>query len=172
MTQETTIARLSAWLYRRAENILAAMLAVMFVAFLLQIAMRYLTNWSTGWTNELSAILWVWLVLFGAAFVIRESEEIRFDLIFGSVGPTARRVMLALAALGLIGLYAAALASSADYVSFMKVEKTAYLKLRLDWVYCIYLVFVVAMLIRYLWLGWRQIFAAETPPATLPPPRP
>jgi TRAP-type C4-dicarboxylate transport system permease small subunit len=91
-------------LYRRAENILAAMLAAMFVAFLLQIALRYLTSWSTGWTNELSAILWVWLVLFGAAFVIRESEEIRFDLIYGAVRRKTQRIMLLVAALGLIAL--------------------------------------------------------------------
>ena len=30
-----------AWLYRRAENVLALMLAVMFAAFILQIAFRY-----------------------------------------------------------------------------------------------------------------------------------
>jgi hypothetical protein len=52
----------------------------------------------------------------------------------------------------------------------MKVEKTAYMKLRLDWVYCIYLVFVAAMLLRYLWLGWRQIYGAEPPPPHVVPP--
>ncbi len=46
--------RLGGWLYRRAENVLAAMLAVMFFAFLLQIVFRYVLNWPTGWTNELS----------------------------------------------------------------------------------------------------------------------
>ena len=33
--------------------------------------------------------MWLWLVLFGAAFVVRESEEIRFDIIYGAVGPGA-----------------------------------------------------------------------------------
>ena len=40
-----------------------------------------------GWTHELSVILWVWLVLWGAAFVLTEREEIRFDIIYGAVGP-------------------------------------------------------------------------------------
>jgi TRAP-type C4-dicarboxylate transport system permease small subunit len=159
----------SGWLYRRAENILAAMLAAMFIAFLLQIAFRYLTDLSTGWTNELSALMWVWLVLFGAAFVIRENEEIRFDLIYGVVGAKAKRVMLGLAALGLIALYATSLPQAVDYVTFMKVEKTAYLKFRFDWVFSIYVIFLVAMLARYLFLGWRIVFGS-TPPAHVPPP--
>ena len=65
----------------------------MFVAFIVQIVFRYLLNLPIGWTNELSVILWIWLVLFGAAFVVREDEEIRFDLIYGAVGPRPRRVM-------------------------------------------------------------------------------
>ena len=46
------------------------MLAVMFAAFLVQIVFRYPLNFPIGWTNELSVILWLWLVLFGAAFVV------------------------------------------------------------------------------------------------------
>ena len=60
------------------------MLAVMFAAFILQIVFRYLLNLPIGWTHELSVIMWLWLVLFGAAFVVSESEEIRFDIIYGS----------------------------------------------------------------------------------------
>src|SRR3546814_16738944 len=51
------IPRIGGWLYRRAENVLAAMLAAMFAAFLLQIAFRYLLNLPIGWTSEVSAIL-------------------------------------------------------------------------------------------------------------------
>src|SRR3546814_8095963 len=76
------IPRIGGWLYRRAENVLAAMLAAMFAAFLLQIAFRYLLNLPIGWTSEVSAILWIWMVLWGAALVLREEEEIRFDLVY------------------------------------------------------------------------------------------
>ena len=167
------LSRSSDWLYRRAENLLAAMLAMMFVAFLLQIGLRYLTNLRTGWTAELSVMLWIWLVLFGAAFVTRESEEIRFDLIYGAVGSKAKRVMLMVAALILIALYGRSLPAAYDYVSFMKVEKSAYLSFRFDWVFCIYIVFVVAILVRYVYLAWRAVVGpppaashGDTEPAT------
>ena len=64
------------WLARRAENVAAAMLAAMFAAFLLQIIFRYALNLPIGWTHEISVVLWVWLVLWGAAFVVTEREEI------------------------------------------------------------------------------------------------
>ena len=78
------------WLRRRAEDVAVALLAVMFVAFLVQIVFRYLLNFPIGWTSELTIITWLWVVLWGAAFVVRESEEIRFDLIYAGGRPRAR----------------------------------------------------------------------------------
>ncbi|MER9938792.1 TRAP transporter small permease subunit [Mesorhizobium sp. M0088] len=146
------------WLYRRAENVLAAMLGLMFAAFILQIVFRYLLNLPIGWTNELSVILWIWLVLFGAAFVVREEEEIRFDLIYSAVGPGARRVMFLISAIVLIVLYGISFPAVWDYVIFMKVESTAYMKIRFDWLYSIYVIFVIAVIVRYLWLSWQAMF--------------
>ncbi|PVE23739.1 C4-dicarboxylate ABC transporter permease [Microvirga sp. KLBC 81] len=145
------------WLARRAENVAALMLALMFLAFLLQIAFRYALNLPIGWTHEISVILWIWLVLWGASFVIREREEIRFDIIYGAVGPGPRRVMCIITALILIALYAISLPAVFDYVTFMKVEKTGYLKIRFDWLFSIYIVFVVATIIRYIWLAWQAM---------------
>jgi TRAP-type C4-dicarboxylate transport system permease small subunit len=148
---------LASWLSRRAENVAAAMLAVMFAAFIIQIVFRYLANLPIGWTQELSVILWLWLVLWGAAFVVREREEIRFDVIYGAVGPGARRVMCIITAAALIALYTISLPAVFDYVTFMKVEKTAYLKIRFDWLYAIYIVFVIATICRYLWLAFKAL---------------
>jgi TRAP-type C4-dicarboxylate transport system permease small subunit len=158
-----TVRGLAARLYRLNENIIAAMLAVMFVAFLVQIVFRYLLDLPVGWTNELSLVLWIWLVLWGAAFVLREDEEIRFDLFYAMAGRRTRRVMFLVAALSLITLYAISLPAVVDYVTFMKVEKTAYLKIRFDWLFSVYVVFVVAAIGRYLWLGWSALVG--DPPA-------
>jgi C4-dicarboxylate transporter DctQ subunit len=155
---ESSYTRLGGWLYRRAENVIAAMLAAMFVAFILQIIFRYLLRLPTGWTNELSVVLWLWLVLFGAAFVVREEEEIRFDLIYSAVGAKARRIMFLISSVALIALYAISFPAVLDYVTFMKVESSAYLKIRFDWLYSIYIVFVVAIIARYLWLSWQAAF--------------
>lgn len=149
------------WLARRAENVAAAMLAAMFAAFILQILFRYLLGLPTGWTHELSAILWLWLVLWGAAFVLTDAEEIRFDIVYSAVRPRTRRMMCAVTALALVVLYGVSLPAVVDFVSFMKIQKTTYLKIRFDWLFSIYVAFAVAAIARHLWLGWSALFRAE-----------
>jgi C4-dicarboxylate transporter DctQ subunit len=145
------------WLQRRAENIAAGLLATMFLAFVIQIVFRYVFNLPVGWAAELTVATWLWLVLFGSAFVLSEKEEIRFDLIYSSVGPRVRIGMAIVSALALIALYGGSLKASFDYVSFMKVEKASYLKIRMDWMYSIYVVFLVAIIARYAWLLSRLL---------------
>jgi C4-dicarboxylate transporter, DctQ subunit len=145
------------WLQRRAENIAALMLAVMFAAFLIQIVFRYFFSFPVGWTSELTVVMWLWLVLWGAAFVVKEREEIRFDLLQNAFGRRGRIAMGIVAALALLVLYGASLKASWAYVTFMKVEKSSYLKIRMDWLFSIFLVFLVAILARYLWLLWQLV---------------
>ena len=158
------LAKAGAWLRCRAENVIAGLLGIMFVAFIAQIVARYFFNFPTGWMSELTVVAWLWLVLWGSAFVLKESEEIRFDLVYSSVGPRTRRVMGIVMAVALIVLYAAALPATVKYVAFMKVERTNYLHIRLDVLYSIYVIFAIAIIIRYVWLLW-QLLRGKDPQA-------
>ena len=104
-----------------------------------------------GWTSELSVITWLYMVLLGSAFWLKESEEIRFDLVSGSLGPRGRRAVGMLVAAATVVLFAMSLPATIKYVAFMKVESTSYLKIRLDLLYSVYLVFAAAIIVRYLW---------------------
>jgi TRAP-type C4-dicarboxylate transport system permease small subunit len=148
-------------LRRFAESIAAAMLAVMFAAFVVQIVFRYFFNFPIGWASELSVVMWLWLVLWGAAFVLRDDEEIRFDLLSASVGRRARIVMAIIAGVALLVLYGASLPATYSYVTFMKVESASYLKIRMDWLFSIYVIFLVAILARYLWRLWHLFQGRE-----------
>ena len=163
--------RAGRWLQRRArtcvEGVLAALLGVMFFAFTVQIVFRYFLNLPTGWTTELTVVTWLWLVLWGAAFVVREDEEIRIDLVTSMVGRRARLVMAFVASVALIALYAASLPASWSYVSFMKVEKSSYLKIPMNWLFSIYIFFLVAVIARYLWILGR-LLRGEAPAAPEP----
>jgi TRAP-type C4-dicarboxylate transport system permease small subunit len=143
------------WGRRRAENVLAALLAAMFIAFIIQIAMRYLLNAPVGWTTEVSTLCWVWGILWGAALVLTDEEEIRFDILYAALPPALRRVFDLITGLVVVGVFGWSLPAVYDYVTFMKVEKSAYLGIRFDWLYSVYLVFAVAMIIRYACIVWR-----------------
>lgn len=137
------------------------MLALMFAVFILQIVFRYVLNFPIGWTHEISVMLWVWLVLFGTAFVVRDYEEIRFDLFYGTAGDRTFRFMVVLTALIIVSLFTYSLPAVIDYVTFMKVEATAYLKIRFDFLYSIYVIFAVAIIVRQLWIGYRAIWGKQ-----------
>lgn len=157
-----SLARVGTWLHARAENLLAAMLAVMFAVFIIQIVFRYIINLPIGWTQELSVIMWVWMVLFGTAFVVRDNEEIRFDILYGTANERSRRIMVVICALAVIILFGISLPAVLDYIGFMKVQKTAYLKIRFDWLYSIYGIFAVATIVRQLWIGYQAIWGRGT----------
>lgn len=147
----------AAWLKRRAENVLAILLGVMFAAFVVQIVFRYFFNLPTGWTTELTLISWLWLVLWGAAFVNRETEEIRIDLLTSLVSRRARLVMALIGVAAILALYALSLPASYSYVSFMKVEKSSYLRIPMNWIYSIFIIFMAAIIVRYSWLLWNLV---------------
>lgn len=162
---DATLITAGRWLRRRAENVAAFLLAVMFLAFIVQILARYVFNWPLGWTFEVSIVCWLWGVLWGAAFVVRERDEIRFDVIYGLAGPRLRRIFAIVAGIGLLALYGVSLPAVADYVAFMKVERSAYLRIPLDVLFSVYVIFAAATLVRYVWLTAAAL--RGTPPETL-----
>ncbi|MCU0986147.1 MAG: TRAP transporter small permease subunit [Acetobacteraceae bacterium] len=132
-----------------AEAVLAALLVAMFLAFLVQIAMRYVVGKPVGWTTEVSLLAWVWGILWGAALVLTEREEIRFDILHAAVPAGLRRVFDGFTAAVVVVVFSASLPAAADYVAFMRIERSAYLGIRMDWAFSIWLVFAVAMIIRH-----------------------
>ena len=151
------------WLRRRAENVAVALLSVMFATFILQIFFRYVLNNAVGWSEEVIITTWLWSVLWGAAFVLRESEEIRFDIIYSNIGEGVRRVFTAVSGLVLIVLYGISLPGAYSYVSFMRVERSAYLQVPISWLYSVYVIFAVACVGRYCWLVYQAVRGARSP---------
>ena len=146
------------WLRKRAEDIAVFLIATMFVCFLLQIIFRYFFNQPLGWTEEVTVLCWLWVVLWCAAFVMRDEDEIRFDIVYGAVSPRTRRVFNIVTSIALISLLAVSLPATVKYVLFMKREHSAYLRIPFVYLYSIYVIFAVACIIRQSLLLWRALF--------------
>jgi len=152
-----------AWLRRRAENVIVALIWLMFVSFLLQIAFRYVLNRPLGWTDEVTVLCWVWLVLWGAAFILSDKDEIRFDIVYGLVSRRTRRTFTLISSVALVVLFVVSLPASWNYVLLMKREKSAYLGMRFDYLYSIYLIFAVACIVKHGWIAWYALRGRESP---------
>ena len=141
--------RVLAWLRTRAENVLALMMAAMFTAFILQIVFRYFINLPVAWTEEVCVIAWIWGILWGAAFVTRNSEDVRFDMLYGAMPRPVKRGFTVVASAAIVVILLISLPGAWSYVSFMKVEKTASLGIPLNWLFSIYIAFALATLARH-----------------------
>lgn len=142
---------LGAWLKARADNVAAALLAAMFLTFLMQIAARYLFSHPLGWALEVCLTLWLWLVLWSGAFCLDDKDHVRFDILYEAGSRNVRRTLALVSAVAIIAGFLAALPATYDYISFYKIKKSASLRIRLDVVFGVYLVFALAIVTRYSW---------------------
>lgn len=144
-----------------AEDVGGALLALMFLAFLVQIASRYVFNAPASWTLEACLTLWLWVVFWGSAFVLGERDHVRFDVFYAAVSRRMRRAFAIVSALAIAGGMLAALPATFGYVTFYEIKRSAVIGIRLDVVFSIYLVFAVAIVVRYLWRAWTIARGAD-----------
>ena len=135
-------------LTRAAEAICAAGFAGVFVVFVYKIVMRYLAHDAVAWADEVSVVLFVWIVFIANGLVVEDRRQIAFDLLYRHVGPAGQRWIGILRAVLIGGIVLAALPGSLDYIAFLWRERTPVLLWRLDLVYACFGVFLVATVLR------------------------
>ncbi len=140
--------RLPKLLNTAAEAVASVMFACVFAIFLLKVVMRYVAGDPLAWADEVSTVLFVWLIFWANAFLVPDRQQIAFDLLYRNLPPGGRRVVRAVRSLIVGGLFAWALPGVVDYIRFLWREKTAVLQWRLDWVYACFGVFVLAVVVR------------------------
>ena len=161
MTREGGGSRLprsvATFLRRRAEDVAVLLLSAMFAAFIVQVVFRYVVGQPLGWTLEACLVTWLWTVFWGGAFLVRDADHVRFDILYLAAGARLRRVYAGVAALALAALFAVSLPRVWDYVSFMAIERTSLLRIPMDWLFSIYVVFALAVVARYAWRFWLAL---------------
>ena len=157
------------WLRRGAAAIGAGLFATLFVVFLVQITARFGFNQPLPWTDEAAVMLYVWVILWAAAFVVPEREHVMFDLVWTAVGRRARQAMRVLGHALIGGLAAWALPASWDYVRFMGREGTPVLGVSFQWVFLPFVLLLAALVVRSAWGIVRALRGLDLEDAGLPP---
>lgn len=95
-------------LQRLAEALMVLALAGMVIAVFVNVVLRYVFHTSIVSYEEISRLLFVWLVAIGAIVAAFEGSHLGFDLVTSRVGPAARKLLfwlsqlLVLACMGLL----------------------------------------------------------------------
>jgi len=141
--------------FRLTEAIAGGMLAAIFLIFLLQILLRYFFT-PAGWTLELIGILWVWVIFFSCAFVVKDDNHVTFDILYLAAPLKLRRIFAIVSALAMIVAMIWSFLPTWDYIDWMKMRKTSTVrnpftgdKIPLRTILSVYAVFMVAMVARY-----------------------
>ncbi|XDA99207.1 TRAP transporter small permease subunit [Sulfitobacter sp. LCG007] len=162
------------WVSRVTHGVAAAMMAAMFATFIVQIAVRYTARVPAiaealpfleasryGWTLEFCLVLWVWLVFWGNAFIVRESDHVTFDVLYDHVRPGVRRWFAIIGAVIICAGLLWSLEPTWSRFTILRLKQTATLShlfgdwIRMRHVYAIYALFQIVVALRY---AWRAVF--------------
>ncbi|MCP4384546.1 MAG: TRAP transporter small permease [Hyphomicrobiales bacterium] len=164
------------WIVRGAEFVAAMMMAAMFLTFILQIAIRYTARleWIAeavplldpsgyGWTLEFCLALWVWIIFWGNALIVRERDHVTFDILYTHVRPGVRRVFAIITGVAICAGLLWSLEPTWSKFFILRLKKTATLStvfgdgIRMRDIYAIYPVFLVIVSLRYAWRTWYAV---------------
>lgn len=124
--------------------------AVMFLVFILQILFRYVLRQPLQWAYEVTVSCYLWLVLLGACYAQRERKHVSFNMLTNKLPVRARAGVIFLGNLLMLVAFVYALVPSIEFVFFMKMQKTAALKIGLDVIYFAYIPFMLIMIVYFL----------------------
>ena len=127
----------------------------LFCVFIIQITARFGFNKPLPWTDEAAVILYVWVILWAAAFIVPAREHVVFDLVWNSVGLRARQAMKITGNLLIGGLALAGLPATWDYVKFMSREGSPVLNVSFMWIFMPLVLLMVALVVRSAWAIWN-----------------
>jgi len=156
------------WLQRSANAFGAGLFATLFLVFMVQIVARFAFNKPLPWTDEAAVMLYVWVILWAAAFIVPEREHVMFDLVWNAVGPGPRKVMRVLGHAMIGGLAAWALPACWDYVHFMRREGTPVLGVPFMWVFLPFVGLLAALVVRSAVGIWRALRGLDLEDAGIP----
>jgi len=145
------------WPQKAANAIGGGLFLTLFIVFVIQVTARFAFNKPMAWTDEAAVILYVWAILWAAAFVVPEREHVVFDLVWNSVSRRARQVMQIVGNLMIGGLALCGIPASWDYVHFMAREGTPVLGLSFMWVFLPFVLLLAALVVRSAWAIWNAI---------------
>ncbi|MDO5631253.1 MAG: TRAP transporter small permease [Paracoccus sp. (in: a-proteobacteria)] len=136
MTEHTRITeRLERGFVTLNAAVIVALLVVMCVTVGWNVGLRYFTNRSLPWADEVARYAMIWMSFLGAGLALREGAHVALSNLQAALPDAVARGLRALVLLLLVGFFAAMIWIGWDYATRAQFQRSAALRLSMSWVY-------------------------------------
>jgi TRAP-type C4-dicarboxylate transport system permease small subunit len=141
--------------------------AIVFVLFY-AVIMRYLFHNPPAWSIEVSRIMFLWMVMFGAALVTREKSHIEIDFIVNWLPPKIRFFWINLLRLLMLAFCGVLIYYGVKIIPIVGQANTPTLEMSMGWLYAsvpaggfLMGVYIMELFIRSLREGYQSVRLEE-----------
>ena len=114
-----------------------------------------------GWSVVLISLLWVFVIFFGCAFIVRESDHVAFDVLYLSVPRGLRKVFALITAILMVIAMLYSLPAIWETVfdnRLMNLKKIQTIrvpitgdKIAIKWLFAPFVMLMIVVTLRYIW---------------------
>jgi TRAP-type C4-dicarboxylate transport system permease small subunit len=123
------------WFVELNKWVLVLLLAAMSVIVFANVSLRYLSNFSIVWAEEVARYLMIWLTFLGAGLVLRFGGHVAITNLQDSLGQRMQRALRLLIAVLLLGFFVVMIWIGHDYMSRMGRQMTPATRIPFSYVY-------------------------------------
>jgi len=116
--------------------------SIMFLTFIIQIFFRYVLKSPQAWAYEVTVTCYLWTVMFGACCTTRKKKHVKFSIVYDLLKPKGKAIITFLGDAIIVAAFVAMLLPTIDFISQIKMQTTAMLKIGLNVVYAPFIPFM------------------------------
>lgn len=115
--------------------VLIVLLAAMAVIVFANVSLRYLTNYSLVWAEEVARYLMIWLTLLGAGPVLRHGGHVAVTNLIDALSPRGQRLMRGLLVVALLAFFLGMVWVGYSYGTRMQYQLTPATRISFGYIY-------------------------------------
>ncbi|MBN1835284.1 MAG: TRAP transporter small permease [Spirochaetales bacterium] len=148
MNDRKTILRIGSFILDLTEIWIPTLaFAALFVVFMVQVVARYFFV-PLIWPLEFSLMMYIWTILLGSCFALRDDSHVSFSLVYDRVTPKGQRIMRVAGNLLVVIAFCIALYPSGKFVDFMGFKKSDALRIPMNFAFSPFMVFLLLVIGR------------------------
>ena len=122
-----------------------ASFTVMFLIILTQVFFRYVLRYPLTWSMEITVMGFVWTVIFGACYTMRQRAHIKFTLIYDRLKPRPAAIFRMLGNIIIVGIFLSLVLASLRFSFFMGFQRTAVFRIPFTYLFLPFVYFLCSI---------------------------